>query len=115
MSGFLPLLSTVTAADVASAVRTNLATELARIDAAISTRLATAGYTAPDNAGIASLPTAAEIRTEMDTNSTGLAMIADVPTLAEIEAATIPVNVQQVNGVTITGTGIEDTDEWRPA
>ena len=32
---------------IAAAVRTNLATELARIDVAISTRLATAGYTAP--------------------------------------------------------------------
>lgn len=32
---------------IAAAVRTNLATELARIDAAISTRLAAAGYTAP--------------------------------------------------------------------
>lgn len=45
------------AATVASAVRTELTTELARIDAATSTRLATAGYTAPDNAGIAAIPT----------------------------------------------------------
>jgi len=37
---------------IATAVRTELATELARIDAAISSRLATAGYTAPDNASI---------------------------------------------------------------
>jgi hypothetical protein len=60
MSGFLPLLSTVTAADVATAVRAELATELARIDAAVSTRLATADYTAPDNAGIAAIPTATD-------------------------------------------------------
>jgi hypothetical protein len=137
MSGFLPLLSTVTAGDVATAVRAELATELARIDAAISTRLATAGYTAPDNAGIAVIkaktdnipasPAAAgeytaaiaaipaQTVTAMDTNSIGLAMIPDIPTLAEIVAATIPVNVQAVNGITITGAGIEDTDEWRPA
>lgn len=49
------------AATVASQVRTELATELARIDAAITTRLAAAGYTAPDNAGIADIPTNSEL------------------------------------------------------
>jgi len=39
-----------TAATTASAVRTELATELGRIDVAVSTRLATAGYTAPPTA-----------------------------------------------------------------
>lgn len=53
------------AATNASAVRTELATELARVDAATSTRLAAASYTAP--------PSAASIRTEMDANSTRLA------------------------------------------
>jgi hypothetical protein len=77
--------------DIAAAVRLELATELARIDLAISTRLATASYTAPDNASIAALPT-----------------------LPEIVAANIPVNVQQVNGVTITGSGTE-ADPMRPA
>jgi hypothetical protein len=45
------------ASTVASQVRTELAAELARIDAAISTRLAAAGYTAPANADIATLLT----------------------------------------------------------
>jgi hypothetical protein len=36
-------------------VRTELATELARIDAAISTRLAASGYTAPANADLTTL------------------------------------------------------------
>lgn len=49
------------AATVASQVRTELTTELARIDAAITTRLAAAGYTAPDNAGIADIPTNSEL------------------------------------------------------
>jgi hypothetical protein len=71
MSGFLPILTTVTAADVATAVRVELATELA--------------------------------------------MVAALPTLAEIESATIPVNIKKVNNVTITGTGVPTTDEWRPA
>lgn len=45
--------STLTAPDV----RSELSTELWRIDVATSTRLATAGYTAPDNTGISSLNT----------------------------------------------------------
>lgn len=40
------------ASTIASAVRTNLTVELARLDAAISTRMATFTYTAPDNASI---------------------------------------------------------------
>ncbi|TWT35334.1 hypothetical protein KOR34_02240 [Posidoniimonas corsicana] len=39
-------------AAIAGAVRSELATELGRLDAAVSSRLAAAGYTAPDNAGI---------------------------------------------------------------
>lgn len=52
------------ASTVASAVRTNLTTELGRIDAAVSTRLASASYSAP--------PSAATIRAEIDANSTKL-------------------------------------------
>jgi len=43
------------ASTIASQVRTELATELARIDAAISSRLAAAGYVAPDNATIGAI------------------------------------------------------------
>lgn len=46
----------------AAGVRTELSTELARIDASISSRLATAGYTAPTTP-----PTTAQIRTELAT------------------------------------------------
>jgi hypothetical protein len=53
-----------TAAQNATAVRSELATELGRIDVATSTRLSTAGYTAP--------PTAAAVRAEIDANSTKL-------------------------------------------
>jgi hypothetical protein len=42
---------------IATAVRSELATELGRIDIAVSSRLSSAGYTAPDNAGIGSLNT----------------------------------------------------------
>jgi hypothetical protein len=61
-----------TAAATASAVRTELATELARVDVATSTRLATAGYTAPDNASVAAIL--------VDTGTTLPAQIAAIPT-----------------------------------
>ena len=61
-----------TAAANAAAVRAELATELARVDVAISTRNATA----PDNAGIAA------IKAKTDTLVNG-------PTLAEIEASAL--------------------------
>lgn len=50
-----PSLDDLTLAGIASAVRTELGTELARIDAAISSRLATSGYTAPANADVAAI------------------------------------------------------------
>jgi hypothetical protein len=65
-----------TAAQNASAVRTELATELSRVDVATSTRLAETGYTAPDNAGITA------IKAKTDTLVNG-------PTLAQIEGSTI--------------------------
>lgn len=46
--------------DVATAVQLKLATELARIDQPISSRLASAAYTAPDNAGVEAAKDAAE-------------------------------------------------------
>jgi hypothetical protein len=65
-----------TAAQNASAVRTELATELSRVDVATSTRLAETGYTAPDNAGITA------IKAKTDTLVNG-------PTLAQIEGSTV--------------------------
>lgn len=44
--------SAPTAAQNAAAVRSELATELARIDTSVASRLAASGYTAPDNASI---------------------------------------------------------------
>lgn len=43
-------LAATAASEIASAVRTELATELGRVDVAVSSRLATAGYTAPPTA-----------------------------------------------------------------
>jgi hypothetical protein len=55
--------------DIALAVRSELTTELGRIDVANSTRLATVDYSPP--------PAAADIRTEIDTNSTKLISILE--------------------------------------
>lgn len=77
----IPTTSAPSASTVAGAVRTELGTELGRIDAAISSRLASASYTAPTTP-----PTAAQnasaVRTEL---STELARI-DAP----ISGATAP-------------------------
>lgn len=50
-----PSLDDLTLAGIASAVRTELGTELARIDAAISSRLSSVGYTSPANADVAAI------------------------------------------------------------
>jgi hypothetical protein len=84
-----------TAAEVATAVRAELATELARIDAAITSRLATAGYTAPDNAGV-------------------VAIKAKTDSLAFTVAGQVDANIQYVNDVAVTGNGQLGT-EWGPA
>ena len=52
-------------AAVPGAVRTNLATELGRIDVAISTRLAGAGYTAPPSAADNATAVRSELTTEL--------------------------------------------------
>lgn len=72
-------------AGVAAAVRTELAVELARVDVASSTRLSAAAYTAPDNAGIANLPTLAEI--EASTVLAKEATLAAKPTAAAVADA----------------------------
>lgn len=70
--------SAPTAAEVAVAVRSELITELGRVDAAISTRLAATSYSAA--------PSTAAIRTEMDANSTRLASLnAQMPNKASVD------------------------------
>ena len=81
-------------AAIAGAVRTELSTELARIDVAISTRLATAGYTSPANSDI-------------------LAIKGKTDNLIFTKANELDVNIQSVNDVTVTGTGANG-DEWGP-
>jgi len=75
-----------TALDVALQVRAELAIELARMDAAISSRLAAAGYIAPI------LPPDA-------------ASVAEA-VLAAATATPIQANIKKINDVTITGAGV---------
>ena len=63
----IPTTAAPSASTVAGAVRTELGTELSRIDQAISSRLASASYVAPTTP-----PTVVEIRQEIDANSTKL-------------------------------------------
>jgi hypothetical protein len=86
-SGTTTLLSRLTA---------GRATNLDNLDAAVSTRLATSGYTAP--------PTAALIT----------AIKAKTDSLTFTVAGSVDSNIQQVNDVTVKGTGTVG-DEWSPA
>jgi hypothetical protein len=83
------------AAATASAVRSELATELARIDAATSTRLASASYAAPANADIAAIK-------------------AKTDSLAFTVAGQVDANIQYVHDVAVKGVGSE-ADPWNPA
>jgi hypothetical protein len=71
-------------------VRVELAVELARIDAAVSTR----NSVAPDNAGVAAI----KAKTDALTIATGL----------------VAADIKSVNGYAVTGTGQAGT-EWGPA
>lgn len=73
-----------------------------RIDAAVSSRLASAGYTAPDNATIAAI----------DGNVDDVKAKTD--SLSFTVASKLDVNVLVVNGVTVGGAGTAG-DPWGPA
>lgn len=111
---------------VAAAVRTNLATELARIDAAISTRLAAAGYTAPATptnvsdaqaAILAKLPAALEsgrIAAALDSASinavqSGLATTAEVAKIPKVGSTHRYTQVAADSGTKRTDVAITDT------
>lgn len=69
-------------------------TRIANLDAAVSTRLATSGYTAPSNASIAA------VKTQTDK-------------LAFTIAGQVDANIQSVNDVTVNGNGQAGT-QWGP-
>jgi hypothetical protein len=72
--------SAPTAAAVASAVRTEL-TEISNLDASVSSRLASASYTAPANSDISA------IKSKTDSLPASPAAVSDIPTTAQIATA----------------------------
>ena len=80
--------------EISDAVRDELATELGRVDVAISSRLASASYVAPSNSDI----TAIKAKTDNLTFS---------------QAGIVDANIQYVNDVQVKGTGTE-LDPWNP-
>lgn len=81
-----------TPAQNAAAVRTELTTELGRMDAAISTRLASTGYTAPANADIAAIRAKTDVLVNADLSAvakkTDLPTAPDNASIAAIKAKT---------------------------
>ena len=78
------------ASEIAAAVRVNLATELGRVDVAISTRLATSGYTAPDNTSITA------IKAKTDNLPASPAATGDIPSATTIADAVLGRSVATV-------------------
>jgi hypothetical protein len=93
------------AATVASQVRTELATELGRIDAAITSRLATAGYTAPP----AAATVAGAVRTEL-TTELGRVDAAISTRLASASYTTPPTVVQTRQEMDANSTKLANLD-----
>ncbi len=87
-----PSLGGLTLAAIGSQVRTELGTELSRIDVAVSSRLATAGYTAPDNVTITAIAAfvdteIAAIKAKTDNLPASPASVSDIPSAAAVAAA----------------------------
>jgi len=100
----IPTTAAPSASAVASATRTELSTELSRIDQAISSRLASASYVAPSTP-----PTVVEIRQEIDANSTKLdaaissRMAASEATkLDAVKVKTDGLNIERLSNVATT-------------
>ena len=100
-SGTLATVTTLTnapsvpsAATIASQVRTELATELGRVDQNISSRLASSAYTAPANSDITA------IKSKTDNLPASPAATGDIPTESEIAAE---VWAKPTTELTITG------------
>jgi hypothetical protein len=87
-----------------------------RLDVDVSTRLATSGYTAPDNASVTA------IKAKTDNLPAAPAAVGDIPTASQnataviSQATTTPIvaNVKKMNDTDLTGNGSSGTP-WGPA
>lgn len=95
-----PSLGGLTLSAIASQVRTELATELARIDVAISTRLATSGYTAPPSAATVATQVRTELTTELGRIDVALSTLATASALSTVgtNVETVSTNVSTLLG-----------------
>jgi hypothetical protein len=105
------LMGIPTAAVTAAQVRTELTPELSRVDANISSRLPTSGYTPPDNAGIAAIPTNPVLVTNYVAPSSPVEIATAVLSAAQV--APIHSNTRKINDVSVVGAGT-DLDPWGP-
>ena len=94
----IPTTSAPSASTVAGAVRTELGTELGRIDAAVSTRLAASSYTAPANSDITA------IKSKTDNLPASPAATGDIPSanIAAIKSKTDLLNTDRLANVATT-------------
>lgn len=95
-----------TAAAIATQVRTELATELARIDIATSTRLASASYAAPPSAATISTQVASDLATAHGAGSWATATGFSTHTAADVWTATTRRLSDGTNIVLAKGTGV---------
>lgn len=100
-SGVLP--SDITA--IAEAVRTELATEMARIDVAISTRLAASGYTSPPSAAT----NASAVRTELATELTKITETHKIQGLDATAPMTVTPSSRVAGTISLAITGDGET------
>ena len=94
----IPTTAAPSASAVASATRTELSTELSRIDQAISSRLASSSYTAPANSDISA------IKTKTDNLPASPAATGDIPSanITSIKTRLDSINVDRVNNTATT-------------
>ena len=94
----IPTTAAPSASAVASATRTELSTELSRIDQAISSRLASSAYTAPANSDITS------IKSKTDNLPASPAATGDIPSanITAIKAKTDLLNTDRLANVATT-------------
>jgi hypothetical protein len=97
-----------TALENAAAVRTELSTELARVDVAVSSRLAAAGYTAPDNApvlaAVAAIPTTPVLTSDSRLNNLDAAVSSRLSAASYVAPTTAAAIADAVGTRDVEGT-----------
>jgi hypothetical protein len=101
------VLGQVIAADLNDAVDLGLT----NLDATVSSRLATAGYTAPDNASVGTILTRTDVATS--TRMATFTLPANFSSFAISAGGIASADIKYVNGLLVSGAGTE-ADPWGP-